>query len=95
MNFGYLSSFQSLDKGIIERIGPTGFSATFLTTSTNMTSLSSGLLHNTVSLLVIFAIMFLTFFSLIPLGFSLLVSQKFIGVVLSYCFLVSTEHFDS
>ena len=25
MNFGYLTTFQSMDKGIIERFGPTGF----------------------------------------------------------------------
>ena len=33
MNFGYSLTFQSLDKGLIERAGPTGFTATVFTSS--------------------------------------------------------------
>ena len=35
MNFGYLTTFQSLDKGLIERLGPTGFTVSTFSLSFN------------------------------------------------------------
>jgi hypothetical protein len=43
MNFGYRSSFQSIDKGIIERFGATGFTASIFSVSSNLFNFHSGI----------------------------------------------------
>jgi len=62
MNFGYTFTFQSLDKGIIERIGPSGFTASIFTTSSTFVGYYSGLLYHTTFVILIFTGIFLTFF---------------------------------
>jgi proton-translocating NADH-quinone oxidoreductase chain L len=62
MNFGYLSTFQSLDKGLIERLGPTGFTVSIFQSSSNFVSYSTGVLYNTTFVFITFAILFLSFF---------------------------------
>jgi hypothetical protein len=42
MNFGYRSSFQSLDKGIIERAGATGFTASIFSLGSSFFNFHSG-----------------------------------------------------
>jgi len=63
MNFGYLITFQSLDKGLIERIGPTGFTVSTFSFSFNYTNVNSGILYHVVFSFVIFTILFIIFFS--------------------------------
>jgi len=63
MNFGYLTTFQSLDKGLIERIGPTGFTVSTFSFSFNYTNVNSGILYHAAFSFVIFAILFTIFFS--------------------------------
>ncbi len=46
MNFGYSSSFQAIDKGLIEKIGPTGFTSYIFKTSSNFVGYNSGFLYN-------------------------------------------------
>jgi len=43
MNFGYRSSFQALDKGIIERAGATGFTASIFSVGSNLFNFHSGI----------------------------------------------------
>jgi hypothetical protein len=42
MNFGYRSSFQALDKGIIERTGATGFTASIFSLGSSFFNFHSG-----------------------------------------------------
>jgi len=42
MNFGYRSSFQTLDKGAIERAGATGFTAFIFSLGSNLFNFHSG-----------------------------------------------------
>ena len=87
MNFGYSFTFQSLDKGLIERIGPSGFTASIFISSSNFVSYSTGFLYHTIFLFFIFTVMFFSFFvfgSLVSLSsFSLC----FVLLVLSYLLL--------
>lgn len=39
MNFGYFSTFQTLDKGLIEKFGPTGFSVSISNSASNIAAL--------------------------------------------------------
>ena len=64
MNFGYLTTFQSLDKGLIERLGPTGFTVSIYNTSSAYTRNLAGLIHNTSFVFITFALVFLSFFTL-------------------------------
>jgi preprotein translocase subunit SecG len=91
MRFGYFSTFQSLDKGVIERFGPTGFTASFLTTSTNFVGLSKGLLQNTVFFLITAFFVFLSFFTFGAVGFVNFMTQSFCVLVLAYLILSITS----
>jgi hypothetical protein len=48
MNFGYSLSFKTLDKGLIEQLGPTGFAATIFNISFNLTAIQTGFVYHTV-----------------------------------------------
>jgi hypothetical protein len=61
MNFGYLTTFQSMDKGIIERFGPTGFTNNTFSIALRYMSINSGNLFHTAFVFITFAI-FLTLF---------------------------------
>ena len=62
MNFGYSFTFQSLDKGLIERIGPSGFTASIFISSSNFVSHYTGFLYHTIFVFFIFTILFFSFF---------------------------------
>jgi len=47
MNFGYFSTFQTFDKGLIEKIGPTGFTFSFFNISSNQISSITGFIYHT------------------------------------------------
>ena len=69
MNFGYSTTFQTIDKGFIEQFGPTGFSSIILNFSFNVTSFQSGFLYHTIFMLIFgFGLFFLTY-TLLALGF--------------------------
>jgi hypothetical protein len=93
MNFGYSLTFQSLDKGLIERVGPSGFTASIFTSSSNLTSYYSGLLYHTSFTLIISAGLFLTFFTLSSLGVTAAFNAVFFLLTLSYVFLVLFDPF--
>jgi hypothetical protein len=69
MNFGYLSTFKTFDKGLIEQLGPSGFSALTFNFSFNAVAFQSGFIYHTIFALVyFFCLYFLTYF-LMSLGF--------------------------
>tara|TARA_B100000683_G_scaffold183175_1_gene176410 strand:- start:124 stop:408 length:285 start_codon:yes stop_codon:yes gene_type:complete len=52
MNFGYSMSFKTLDKGLIEQFGPTGFAAAIFNISFNLTAIQTGFVYHTVFLFI-------------------------------------------
>jgi hypothetical protein len=71
MNFGYSLSFKTLDKGLIEQFGPTGFSNLIFNTSFNVTGIQSGFIyHISFTLISCFCLYFFVYF-LMSLGFLL------------------------
>jgi hypothetical protein len=58
MNFGYNISFQLIDKGNIEMIGPKSVSSQFNKISTRISSLHSGLLYEYLFIMVCFILFF-------------------------------------
>jgi hypothetical protein len=96
MTFGYFSTFQTLDKGLIEKIGPTGFSSTIYSTSSGLANFNNGFLYRAIFILLSFALLFLSFYlgslffktSLINIQFLLFISTFF------FVFLVSDNNND-
>jgi hypothetical protein len=84
MNFGYLSTFQALDKGLIECFGPTGFVASTFEVSSNFSSYNNGFLYNTIFIFVIGLVSFLTFFAFAYLGLISSFSLSFFALLLSF-----------
>jgi hypothetical protein len=84
MNFGYLTTFQSLDKGLIERVGPTGFTISTFSLSANYTLLNSGILYHTAFAIIFFTVLFLTFFVLGAFGLLTSFNASFILLFISY-----------
>lgn len=87
MNFGYSFTFQSLDKGLIERVGPSGFTASIFNSSSNFTNYYSGAIYHTIFVLIISSGVFLTFFALSSLGFLSVLSVSFGFLLLSYALI--------
>jgi hypothetical protein len=71
MNFGYFSTFQTLDKGLIEKIGPTGFTFSLFNLSSSFTSANSGLISHVVLYITGFLILFFSFFFIFSFGYAL------------------------
>jgi len=61
MNFGYFSTFQTLDKGLIEKIGPTGFTFSLFNLASSTILLQSGFVYHAIFLIVVFIILLLLF----------------------------------
>tara|TARA_B110001450_G_scaffold207241_1_gene197549 strand:- start:5757 stop:6224 length:468 start_codon:yes stop_codon:yes gene_type:complete len=87
MNFGYSFTFQSLDKGLIERVGPSGFTASIFNSSSNFVSYYSGILYHTTFVLIIFTGIFLSFFVMGSLGVLSVFSLSFALLFVSYVLL--------
>jgi len=84
MNFGYRSSFQALDKGIIERAGATGFTASIFSVGSNLFNFHSGIWYHTAYTFIAFAIAFFTFFTINFLGLGTVYSFSFFLLILGY-----------
>lgn len=93
MNFGYSFTFQSLDKGLIERVGPSGFTASVFSSSFNFVSYYSGIIYHTAFILIIFTSLFLSFFVLGSLGSLSAFGVAFIMLLLSYALLSFSDPF--
>ena len=87
MNFGYSFTFQSMDKGLIERIGPSGFTASIFISSSNFVSYYSGFLYHTIFVFLIFTVLFFSVFVLGSLLSLYSFAFCFVLLVLSYLFL--------
>jgi len=61
MNFGYFSTFQTLDKGLIEKVGPSGFTLSLFNLTSSMTAFSSGFVFHAIFLIVMSAFLLLNF----------------------------------
>jgi hypothetical protein len=71
MNFGYSTSFKTLDKGLIEQFGPTGFASTIYSFSFNVTALQTGFIYHTVFIIVYSFILYFFGYFLISLNFAI------------------------
>jgi hypothetical protein len=69
MNFGYSSTFKTLDKGLIEQFGPTGIASSIFNISFNIIAFQSGYLYHTIFFFVYcFGLYFFIYF-IMSLGF--------------------------
>jgi NADH-ubiquinone oxidoreductase chain 5 len=84
MNFGYLTTFQSMDKGLIERLGPTGFTNSTFTIASGYTNVNSGNLFHTAFVFIIFAIFFIFFLALGSFELLSVFSSSFTFLFISY-----------
>lgn len=91
MNFGYLTTFQSLDKGLIERIGPTGFTMTTFSLSSNYTIVNSGMLYHTPLTFIVSTVTFLVFFALGSFGLVSSFSASFLLLFVAYTMFSFSE----
>jgi hypothetical protein len=84
MNFGYSSTFQSIDKGLIEKIGPTGFVITIFNASSNFISFSTGYPYKAIFVLVCFAFAFVSLYFAFVFGLVSSISMSFVLLVFSF-----------
>jgi hypothetical protein len=93
MNFGYRSTFQSIDKGLIEKIGPTGFVVTIFNASSNFVSFSTGYPYKAIYVLIFFTFVFISIYFTFTFGLVSSMSISFILLVFSFLirFLLSQE----
>ncbi len=71
MNFGYSLSFKTLDKGLIEQIGPTGFSLAIFNWSFNVITIQTGYIYHTIFLLIYGFCLYFFGYLLMSFGFNL------------------------
>jgi NADH-ubiquinone oxidoreductase chain 5 len=62
MNFGYFSSFQAIDKGLIEKVGPSGFTSSVFNFSSNIIGFNSGFIYNAIFIILCSALLFFIFY---------------------------------
>jgi hypothetical protein len=88
MNFGYSSTFQALDKGLIEKVGPAGFTNYIFKTSSNFVGFNSGFLSNTIFFLIISGFSVFIFYIFTFWGFLSLINVQFMVLTLSFLVLL-------
>jgi NADH-ubiquinone oxidoreductase chain 5 len=69
MNFGYFSTFQSIDKGFIEKLGPTGFTFSLFNAASSLSASNSGFVSHTIFFVVASVIVFLNFLFSVSFSF--------------------------
>jgi hypothetical protein len=75
MNFGYKTSFKTIDKGFIEKFGSTGFSALVFNFAFNFTSFQAGYIFHTIFIFVsFFCLYFVIYFEAVFHFFSFNIS---------------------
>jgi len=81
-------SFKTLDKGLIEQLGPTGLSALTFNTSFNITAIQTGFIYHIIFIFIYsFFIYFISFF-LISSGISFAVyNLQFFTLIFGYLLL--------
>jgi len=92
MNFGYSLSFKTLDKGLIEQLGPTGLASTIFNLSFNLTALQTGFIFHTIFLFVYGSVFYLAAYFLVAFGFSLSIfTANFILLFFGYFILTLSK----
>jgi len=91
MNFGYLTTFQSLDKGLIERIGPTGFTVSTFSLAFNFRNINSGVLYHTAMMFIIFTAIFVIFFIFGCFDLTISFNISFFVLMLSYFLMLLSD----
>jgi ABC-type uncharacterized transport system permease subunit len=91
MNFGYLTTFQSLDKGLIERLGPTGFTVSTFSLAFNFRGINSGILYHTATIFIVFVALFVVFFTLGCFGLTLTYSASFSALLAAYFLILLSD----
>jgi len=84
MNFGYSTTFQALDKGFIEKLGPAGFSFSIFNVSSNFISYNSGFLYHSIFVIVCFSLTLLSFYFAYAFGLFSIISIQFFLLLFSY-----------
>jgi len=84
MNFGYSSSFQALDKGLIEKVGPTGFTVSIFNLSSNFIGYNSGFIYNAIFIILCFSFIFFMSFAFFYFGFFTFFNLQFLLILFSF-----------
>ena len=84
MNFGYFSSFQTLDKGLIENFGATGLTFSFFKASSSISKFNNGLLFRSLLLVIVFSFFFISLFLINYFKYSLSISFTFLLIVFTF-----------
>jgi hypothetical protein len=84
MNFGYSFTFQTLDKGLIERLGPSGFTASIFNSSANFVGFYSGFLYHTTFIFLVSTCVALSFFVLGSFGILSVFNVSFASLFIAY-----------
>lgn len=86
MNFGYFTSFKSIDKGLIENIGPSGFSFILTNISSNLVRFNNGLVFRSVLSLACSFLAFLSYYFIVL--FQLTTINNFVFYLFIFCFFI-------
>jgi hypothetical protein len=94
MNFGYSTSFQTLDKGLIEQFGPTGVASSVFNISFNLVAFQSGFIYHTIFIFVYSCGLYFFVYILISLGVMLSIFnvQFFLMLFGFFVFYLSKTH---
>jgi hypothetical protein len=87
INFGYNFTFQLVDKGFIEKLGPTGIVSFIFRISANLTSINSGFVYNSLYVIIFFAFCFLFYFASFFWNFFAIVNINFFLIIFSWIIL--------
>jgi hypothetical protein len=90
MQFGYFFSFQAMDKGIIEQIGPTGFTFTGLNQSLFFRTFLNGFIQRGLFAIIVFILLFslMAYIICFELKFQICASALFL--IFSYFLILPT-----
>jgi hypothetical protein len=93
MNFGYKSSFQTFDKGLIEWFGSTGLTFSVFSVSSNFVTYSSGMIFNAIFIFICFILMYITFFAFNFYSMFSVIGFNFVLLFVSYLLFVIINPF--
>jgi hypothetical protein len=84
MAFGYFTTFQTLDKGLIEQIGPTGFTLTLFNSSSNVSTYNNGFFYRAIFLILGSAFLFLSLYIICLFDLLSLISVPFLVFLFAF-----------
>ena len=84
LNFGYFSTFQTLDKGLIEKFGPTGFSVSIYNSASNIAAFNNGSFFRALFIIISFTLLFLNFYLIVLFEISFKININFFLFLFSF-----------